>query len=325
MKIVTVFFITSIANCKLLSFQDIDFPDLTTEQRIELCKKVPCKVELFHSNVCHGVEKGWPKRMFKKDNFRMLNPKEQRCIWRDMERKAVFLYGTYVDEKRLADRRRRRTTRALAPHYELIYRKNLFLRIKALGEPAPGNDEIINESEILSDSEADLSLQTVINTGNTGTQKSNVDRQAIIDLIENDCSSDVMSENAERRNGRATPRNWKSKSTYTITENFQITEIDDMDNNNGIIASESPTYNVEMSESRVSSSEEPQDSESESQNQFGHRIPEVQSHEFSFGTPSIHSRRNQINGLLDVDAESESDLDSLDFLTQGLTAQTSTQ
>lgn len=317
------------------SFQDTDAPDLTNEQRIELCLTVPCKVELFHSNVCNGVEKSWPKRMFKKANFQLLNPKEQRCIYRDMERKAVSLHNLYVDETRLAARRQRRTSRALAPFYELIYRKNLFLRIKALDEPEAGYDAIINESNILTDSEADESQQTVIDTGNTaGTQKSNEDRESI-DLSGNDCSSDVASENAEHQNGRRTlDSHWKSKSTYTITQNFSIQEIaDTMDNNNGTIiarecnvSSSHDEYNVEMSESVVSSSQDSNfETQSQSQNHHGNSTPELQSIDLMFGTPSINIARHRTNVLLNGDEGSEIEFDSLDFLSQGMTAPTSTQ
>lgn len=58
--------------------------------------------------------------MFNKEKYEQLTPKEKRCIDRNMQKKAVRLYNTYVDEQRLADRRRRRTLRALA----LYYRKN---------------------------------------------------------------------------------------------------------------------------------------------------------------------------------------------------------
>lgn len=274
--------------------------------------------------------------MFNKDNFQLLNPKEQRCIYRDMQRKAVLLHNTYVDAKRLADRRRRRTNRALAPYYELIYRKELFLQIKALDEPAPGEpapsyDAIIDESLVLTDSEADVSQQTVIHTGNTGTQKSSVDRESVVDSNDNDCSSDVMSENAEpiANDGMQTP-NWKSKSTYTITQNFSIHEIaDTMDNNIGTIATEcsvSSTYNVEMSESVVSST---QDSNSATQSQSNNDnsiVPEVQSNEFVFGTPSINYARHSASKLwVEDEVENESEFDSLDFLSQGMTARTSTQ
>lgn len=112
---------------------DLDF-NLTDEEKIDLCLKVPCRVELGRSNVCTGVERGWPKRIFKKDTFEELRPKEKQSIYRLMEKKAVHLDSRYVNDERLKERVRRRTTNALAPFWEERYLKHRYLRIKALGE-----------------------------------------------------------------------------------------------------------------------------------------------------------------------------------------------
>lgn len=101
---------------------------------MELCRKVPCRVELGRSNVCMGVERSWPKRIFQKDTFAELRPKEKRSIYRLMEKKAVFLDNKYVDKERLKERVRRRTTNALAYYWEERYLKHRYLRLKALGE-----------------------------------------------------------------------------------------------------------------------------------------------------------------------------------------------
>lgn len=319
-----------------LSFQNIDFPDLTIDQQKKLCLTVQCRVELFHSNVCNGVEKGWPKRMFKKPDFQALGPKEKRCIYRDMERKAVFLYNKYVDEDRLAKRRRRRTNNTLAPILELIYRRNRFLRLKALGEPEPGYDAIVSESSMVADSEdenADLSLQTVINTGNTGTQKSNADR--ITDLNDNDCSSNAISENDQHgiENGVQRSGEWESKSTYTITQNFTIEEIAELHDNILIVGSEcnvSSNSNEDalsevISDDVVSSS---QDTQSQGQ-RVDEQMPDMRSQDLLLGTPLIKSAARRRSALfdpdMDEDIDDEPNVDSLDFLSQCMTGQTSTQ
>lgn len=56
--------------------------------------------------------------MFKKPTFNDLDPKEQHCIHHDMQRKGVSLYNKYVDEDRLKQRCRRRTTNAMAQYWE---------------------------------------------------------------------------------------------------------------------------------------------------------------------------------------------------------------
>lgn len=124
--------------------QDDGILELTIEQQKELCLTIPCRVELFHSNVCAGVEKSWPKRMFGQDDFRSLGQKQRLQIKNDMERKAVLLYNKYVDENYLAKRLQNQTNLALAPYLELNYRKNLFQRIEALGKSSKGSNFIDN-------------------------------------------------------------------------------------------------------------------------------------------------------------------------------------
>lgn len=141
-------------------------------------------MELGRSNVCIGVQKSWPKRMFKKQNFDDLEPKEQRCIIRDMERKAVLLHNKYVDEERMKQRCRRRTKNTLAWYYEKRYRKNLFMRVKALGEKendATGdngttNAMVDNELEEIISSDEDDDDRLVIDESldDTSTNQSQV-------------------------------------------------------------------------------------------------------------------------------------------------------
>lgn len=134
-------------------FQDIDFPEFTETELKELSLKFPCRVELFHSNVCHGVERSWPHRIFRRSKFHDLLPRQKRILVRTMIRDAVKLYNEYVDEDRLKKRRRKQTNRALASYYEERYLRNRFNRIKALGD---------TERDAMSDSEC--SVTTVINT-----------------------------------------------------------------------------------------------------------------------------------------------------------------
>lgn len=100
-----------------------------------------CRVELFHSNVCYGVEQSWPKKAYNKPNFESLSSKQRQAIWRKMERDAVKLHEKYVSEERLAKRRLRRTQRALAVPYEIRYRRNCYEYLKSLRDnPTEEND-----------------------------------------------------------------------------------------------------------------------------------------------------------------------------------------
>lgn len=114
--------------------QDDGLLDLTIEQRKELCLKVPCKVELFHSNICVGIEKYWPKQMYGQDDFRLLTPEQKQRINKNMERHGVKQYNENIDEKALAKRVADQRNITLAPYLELNYRKNLFQRIEACGK-----------------------------------------------------------------------------------------------------------------------------------------------------------------------------------------------
>lgn len=140
---------------KYFKFQSVDFPDFTETELKELSRKVPCRVELFHSNVCYGVEKSWPKRQYNRPKFKDLAPWQKQRIHHKMEQNAVYLYNRYVDAERLKKRQKNRTNRALAPYYEERYLRNLFNRIKALGD---------NEDDRHNMSDSDASLVTVINT-----------------------------------------------------------------------------------------------------------------------------------------------------------------
>lgn len=144
---------------EIFVFQKSDFPEFTESELREIALTFPCRVELFHSNVCHGVEKSWPKLLFKKDTYSELLPHQKRTIQREMERHAVDLYKTYVDENRLKRRRKRQTNRALAAYYDERYLFNLFTRIRRLG------DEHIYGTMIMTDSNS--SWTTVINTQET--------------------------------------------------------------------------------------------------------------------------------------------------------------
>lgn len=150
------------------------FPKFDEKDLKNLCKQVPCRVELFHSNVCFGVEKSWPKKQFGKPNFKSLKEEEQDYIRRKMEKEGVRLHQKYVNPIRLEKRRRKRTFRALAERYELKYQKNCFEKLKALERSqtkecdALANDqnEVLTEDENEANSEDEqfewgYSLETV--------------------------------------------------------------------------------------------------------------------------------------------------------------------
>lgn len=111
--------------------QDDGFLDLTVEQQKELCLTIPCRVELFHSNICVGVERSWPKKMFGQKDFQSLRPDQKQQIHDKMVRHGVFLYSKNVDENALSKRLQKQTNIALAPYLGLNYRKNRFQRMKS--------------------------------------------------------------------------------------------------------------------------------------------------------------------------------------------------
>lgn len=128
-------------------FQETDFPEFTESELRELALTFPCRVELFHSNVCYGVEKNWPKHFFRKENYNDLLPHQKQKLQREMERKGVRLYRRYVDENRLERRRKNRTNQTLAAYYEERYIFNLFTRIRKLGDMPSFNSMILTDSE----------------------------------------------------------------------------------------------------------------------------------------------------------------------------------
>ncbi|XP_031618059.1 putative uncharacterized protein DDB_G0267716 [Contarinia nasturtii] len=129
---------------------------ITETEQMELCEKVPCRVELFHSNVCYGVEKSWPKFLFKKDKLDDLSDEQRRIMYCKMVKYGVKLYKKYVDKDRLETRRKIRTNFALAPYLEEYRLKKCFNRIKALGELEQPEQQMSSDSE--------SSLLTVIET-----------------------------------------------------------------------------------------------------------------------------------------------------------------
>lgn len=113
--------------------------------------KFPCRVEVFHSNVCHGVERSWPSRLFRRSKFQNLLPHQKRILNRIMVRDAVKLYNKYVDEDRLKQCQTQRRNLALAEYYQERFLRNRFHRIKALGDCAAWFD-----------SDSNCSISTVI-------------------------------------------------------------------------------------------------------------------------------------------------------------------
>lgn len=123
----------------------------------ELALKFPCRVELFHSNICYGVEKSWPKRLFGRSNFQDLLPHQKRMLTRQMARDGVKLYNKYVDENQLKRRQKQQTNHTLAEYNEVRFLRNRYNRIRVLGDNVGWSD---------SDSDSDCSILTVIDNSN---------------------------------------------------------------------------------------------------------------------------------------------------------------
>lgn len=156
------------------------------EDRKRLCLKVPCRVELGHSNVCFGVEKSWPKRIFKdgKEDFKSLNQREKDKIYAHMEKKATKLHEIYVSKERLEKRRQSRSNRALFPFYEEIYRRNLYMRLEALSETTTTDTDEFTDADD-EESVNDVSMQTVINTGSSRAETAESQKE-VTDFNDND-------------------------------------------------------------------------------------------------------------------------------------------
>lgn len=104
---------------------DDEFPCQNNMKLIEMARKFPCHVELFHSNVCYTVEKQWPKRMFKKQTYSELLPHQKHKLQIEMERKGVLLYKKYVNEDCLKRQSESSTNGALEYYEERIQSKSL--------------------------------------------------------------------------------------------------------------------------------------------------------------------------------------------------------
>lgn len=118
----------------MLILQEIDNPPITEDERIKLCQKFDCKVELFHSNVCNGVEKSWPKKYFDVDDFKSLSKRKQKQLHHTMTVHAVELYNKYVDPERTKRHMKRKKAEVLAPYWEERRLRHRFERIKKIGE-----------------------------------------------------------------------------------------------------------------------------------------------------------------------------------------------
>lgn len=141
--------------------QDIDFPDFSEAELKEMALKFPSRVELFHSNVCYGVERSWPYRLFGRSKFQDLLPHQKHTLIRTMLRDGVKLYDKYVDNDRLQRRRQQQRNLALAEYYQERFLRNRFIRIKALGDNVGW-----------SDSDSDCSIVTVIDNANSNASTS---------------------------------------------------------------------------------------------------------------------------------------------------------
>lgn len=140
----------------------MDFPEFTESELKAIALRFPCRVELFHSNVCHGIERSWPQRMFGRANYHELLAYQKEILTKTMIKNAVKLYNEFVNEDRLKKRNKRQTYNTLCPYYEERYLKHRFYRIKALGDV---------ENDAISSSEC--SMSTVIdNLQNTSTSTS---------------------------------------------------------------------------------------------------------------------------------------------------------
>lgn len=314
----------------------------------DLCLNVPCEVMLNHSNVCYGVERSWPKRMFDQPDFKKLQPIQQTKIYADMERKAVLLYNKYVNKERLDKRRRKRTNRTLAPYYEEMYRRNHYNRIKELGEPDQANNTITEESIVLSDSEPDNSLQTVINTGSYRGNRSESSARKdapIIDLNENDNNFIVSDENiahnvevesvASGNNEDDKPStivdvdNYPDFGSYRVNKKLPSIEVDNSNDDDDVLTIDEHFGDM-MSESEVTSTFEDNDFQQSHVPPLCF-TPQIDSHDIlTADTPAIAARQfhRSINYENDDDNDDivEFDVDSIDFYSQQMIGiRTSTQ
>lgn len=130
--------------------QDIDFPDFTEAELKEQALKFQCRVELFHSNVCYGVEQSWPKRLFGRPSYQDLLPHQKSKLIRQMSRNGMKLYRKYVNEDRLKRRLQLQTNRTLAEYNEERYLRNRYKRLRALSDTFYWSDsDTSSESSML--------------------------------------------------------------------------------------------------------------------------------------------------------------------------------
>lgn len=175
--------------------------------------KFPCRVELFHSNVCYGVERNWPRRLFGRLKFQDLWPHQKDILIRKMLKDGVKLYNRYVDEGRLRRRQRRQRNLALAEYYEERLLRYRYIRIKALGDDDWSD----------TDSESDCTTLTVIDRTSSCREK----------------------EDSSSATNTATDLNvgdLGSQQGFNVVEEIVITEgSGDYSDNRGTLADDSPS------------------------------------------------------------------------------------
>lgn len=186
----TLTFCVFTLNTKVIFFQAIDSPDFSESELKELAVKFPCRVELFHSNVCYGVEKSWPKRISKKSKYEDLLTHQKRKLQHMMERNAVYLYNKYVDLQRLERRRKRITNNTLSLYYTERFLRNRFQRIKSLGDAVHTSNSIsVSDSSWTTavDQEMEIDLLSDVSTEVRNGSTVEVNEDCDVEIEENVC------------------------------------------------------------------------------------------------------------------------------------------
>lgn len=205
---------------------------------------------------------------------------------------------------------------ALALYYEQIFRRNRFQRYKALCELHP--DTSLNYA-----SDSDVSLQTVINTGSTqnrfvSTEANN--RKEIIDLNDNDAVGIGFDDDEERDIVNDISVHKINISDTNIE--YVVDDDCDIETNDGIYAdvlSESITVPT-------------QDQNSDELPESRAETPQIPPSDLVMNTPSFQAHFMNVlivrDPLLEEDdtfGDEDQEIDSIDFLSQGMIGITSTQ
>lgn len=287
----------SIVNFSLFALQEDDFPEdfpCTDDDYIELCEKVPCRIELYSSNVCTAFERKFKsktmlQKWFGKTHIKQLEPKERRAIDRKMEKHAIRFYNKHVDADRLKKRLLNQKEQALAYYYEVKYRKNVFQRFKAMQNSKDVTHHSADPNESIMVSSCETSLDTVINTGKMAQSQSNYVRETIFDVNDNNCTI----ESKQHIEDAWTDNMGMIAGSETCNVDSSLEDDDGK-------CSDSEGGGEDKSENTVSSSED-----------FEGMVPP----DMEFGTPSLHTAARDSQ---DVVFSDDTEPDTMEFLTQDM-------